>query len=378
MSYIDVVDRNLPTTVVIMSSADVPEGKFSGSRAFQSLAANLVFVNCPHNSWFISAVPGLGDTLLAATTALRNILDGLKASKKVVFYGGSMGGYGAFLYGALTGADWTIATGVEVMLGMKGGYFNRKSSQASGSAEIPDLVEIVKSASGKFVLIAGEESSIDLRGAVKLLPAKNVVTKTIVNGEHTVPHFLNKEIGIVNIIENIIENGSYRLLDFYCGKVLSYPGYANLLYRFDVDTISHDAFLQSCEKYLDQLDPISLSYYLYRAGMSFKRRGKTQLSFNYLRAAHHQNGANSKIIVLLAQAYFGMGEFESSKFYAMRAIDLADPHVGKPNYVAYLTLSEACSQLGEIDMANETLSQLATIAPRSGPIRERLNVLMSE
>lgn len=374
MSYLDVVNRNLPTTIVVMCSAGVPAGKFSGSRAFTEMDANLVFVNCPDNNWFIGAIPGLGETVPEIAESIRQAIASTNPNQ-VVFYGGSMGGYGAFLYGALVDADWTIATGVEVSLGIKGGFFNKESSLAGSSVEIPDLARIVASASGNFVLIAGEESSIDLYCAEKLLMAENAEIKTIVNGEHTIPYFLNKEIGIKRIIEDVARDGRCELLNFYCGKVLSYTGYANLLYEFDVEEITHEDFLLGCEKYMDELDPVSLSYYLYRAGIAFKRRGEVRLSFDYFKAAHHQNGFNSKIIALLAQAYFDLKDFEASRIYARRSIELADPQVGKPNCVAYFTLFHAQKELGAVDKACQTLLQLEEVAPKSGPIREKLNFL---
>ena len=165
------------------------------------------------------------------------------------------------------------------------------------------------------------------------------------------------------------------VLDFYCGKVLNCNGYADLLYKFDVAEITYENFLSNCQRYLSVLDPVSLSYYLYRVGVIHRRRGDIQRSCAYFKAAHHQNGANSKIIALLAQAHFELRDYEQSRFFAKQSISLANPQVGKPNYMAYFTLFNAYKKLDKLDKAYHTLSSLEEVAPKVGFVRERLNLL---
>ncbi|MDP9688889.1 UNVERIFIED_ORG: hypothetical protein J2W82_002550 [Pseudomonas mohnii] len=92
--YYKIQDKNAEKTVIVFSSIHTLPGKFRFERQFANLDINVIFLNCPNNSWYLQGVPGLGDSLSTTRDAIKNIIDTTFPDSKVFALGSSMGASG--------------------------------------------------------------------------------------------------------------------------------------------------------------------------------------------------------------------------------------------------------------------------------------------
>lgn len=228
--FIKIVDNNAAKTIVYFSSVNVPEGKFNGTNVVDDIDANCVFLNCQGNSWYLDGIPGIGTCIEEVSKTLKNIVDQLNGEDKETFtlyFGGSMGGYGALLYGCLNNADRVIGTGVEVDLLKKDGYASNLSKFDFESIDLPDFLSIVSNTKANIDLVFGENSAGDYYDISPLCSFSNVTSHSIPNCGHKVPVALNNSIGMKNFInEALLGKNPFNDVD---GALCKYPFVLNSL-----------------------------------------------------------------------------------------------------------------------------------------------------
>ncbi|MTH96206.1 hypothetical protein E1297_09440 [Roseibium sp. RKSG952] len=118
------------TLVIVFSQVRVPAGKFGLSRLFERTRHACLFLNDPGNGWYL----GLDDRIDAAVTSAIARTN----PERIIYYGSSMGGYGALATG-LRRRDGTIyAFGPELDLGRPG-----SQSAASGIPEAALSIQVL-------------------------------------------------------------------------------------------------------------------------------------------------------------------------------------------------------------------------------------------
>lgn len=202
-AYCRIEIRNSNRTIIAFSAINCPPGKFHGSRALHKADCNVVFLNCPRNSWYMDGIPGLGKTIDDTVEALRKKLDAFGLSDtRIVSWGGSMGGYGAVVFGSLLNVESIVATGAEIELLIPGGNSELvlKTLQKRVDIERPDMDSILAQSAAKISLYAGEFFYPDLVSALRAADRPNTQITTLRDFGHPLPGYLNDTYGLEEFI----------------------------------------------------------------------------------------------------------------------------------------------------------------------------------
>jgi len=194
-----IVATGHPETIVSFSAILCPPGKFFTSKIFAGIPQNVVFLNCPGNSWYLDGIPGLGGSVREAAEGLQTVLQqtGIGGTHKT-FWGGSMGGFGAVVYGALCNAEIIVATGAELELLVAGGNTELILKQRQGRTCYPeiDLEQWVSASKGRYFLYAGEFAPHDLVSAKRVMDCPNVSVTTLRDFGHPLPGYIEDVYGL--------------------------------------------------------------------------------------------------------------------------------------------------------------------------------------
>lgn len=112
-------DQQSADTWVVCSHVRVPKGSFAQSRVFGHLGGAKVFFNAPRNGWYGEGVPGVGDSLPAIVSWLRDVIDG-RDNTKLSFVGHSMGAHLAIALSTFFEGASFVITSPELLTGRPG------------------------------------------------------------------------------------------------------------------------------------------------------------------------------------------------------------------------------------------------------------------
>lgn len=130
--------------LVVFSHLGRRPPKFAWFKVLQSIQINLLFVNCEGEEWYRDGIKGLGDGGINSTlSAIKKLAASIHPKCDVFMAGGSMGGYGALLYGAILGAKAVFASSAELILGLPGGR-SKGLTRGRWSHIYPDLRVVAK------------------------------------------------------------------------------------------------------------------------------------------------------------------------------------------------------------------------------------------
>ncbi|MEO5912986.1 MAG: hypothetical protein ABIS50_02055 [Luteolibacter sp.] len=231
--YCRIVLRDSPRTIVVFSAVNYPAGKFAASRVLENTDCNVVFLNCPHNSWYLEGVPGLGKCPESSAKALLALLAGfgLTEDRRVV-WGSSMGGYGAVVYGALLGADVIVASGAVLKLFAPGSLSVKYLKLDGKRADLRplDVRQLVANARGRFFLYAGEFYYPDLASVRLLMDLPNVSVTTLADFGHWLPNYFDGRYGLQRFVLFHLEEGrGFPFEDGEVGELKKWSGHWDLL-----------------------------------------------------------------------------------------------------------------------------------------------------
>lgn len=186
--------------IVAFSAATVPAGKFSFTNAFKKSNSNVLYLNCPENTWYLA---NIGNK--RAEDYYTEIIDHISKENEIeekIFFGGSMGAYGAFYYGCLHDADMIISTGIETELFHKNSnserYFKKNIDRL-----IPDLNQkVIHSSFKKAYLIYGERCINDLFQSSLISDDCRIKKIPLKNHTHSIPPVLDHEFNLINSLDN--------------------------------------------------------------------------------------------------------------------------------------------------------------------------------
>lgn len=186
--------------IIAFSAATVPKGKFSFNNIFRKSKDHILYLNCPDNSWYLSDINGIKAEVFY-TDLIQNIILEENISE-TIFFGGSMGAYGAIYYGALLNADKIYAMGVEIELfdedSNSSKYFKKKVSRT-----IPDINKVLSESSFKVAYVLyGERCINDLYQSSLIKPDKRITKIPLRELTHSIPPSLQSEFIIIDALNN--------------------------------------------------------------------------------------------------------------------------------------------------------------------------------
>lgn len=353
--FILVRDNSSTKTHVIFSSANIPKGKFSGTKAFYRVDVNYIFINCPDNNWYIDRIEGLGECYDDILINLRKIIMSLGSTSELVFYGGSMGAYGAFIYGLNFESARIFVTGLEYELGVLGGFYNKhcrvkdKIDLISANARVKDIVCNKSIRPSDVHVIYGERSACDMYCALKLVDDSDFNIYTVANEDHSIPPLLALHFDIAYVIS---DKKVESKLEFLCGDLLRFRDFVIALYKFSVKNESAD--LEGLSN-ISELSPITKSYYYYSMYLVCKRRKEFASAYQWVSKAIYLNKSCPLILNTYAEYCNTINRHELAELYSKLAVQFELKGV-KPLYNAKLTHIESLIKMGFLSEANDEFS----------------------
>lgn len=187
--------------LVVCSSLDTRHPKFTFWKVAQKLDCNCLFLNSPMTHWYRTGIIGIEGGPRGVARKISEIRASL-GIEETIFFGVSMGAYGAILFGSLSQADHVIAFSVEPLLGVPGGRTEVTRNQFQSL--YPDLR--VLRAPPKISLVYGEMDTPDTIGAYLLAEAfADVDVYCVPYAEHDVANSLNYRRQLVPVLRELIE-----------------------------------------------------------------------------------------------------------------------------------------------------------------------------
>lgn len=202
----------------------VPPGVYIGRHVLSSAHAHRIYLNCADSQWFLDGVPGFGDSIEGTRRRLKETVDSLRnADTKIITFGGSMGGYGAILYGALIDADFAIGMGTEFILNIVGGA---SPGHLNGRDCPLNIYEEIRNSKVKVFLYTGEGSITDLvcaLSATELCGSEKIQHISVRGLMHTLPNYIQIKYDLKTFLDAAAK-GSMRELEAQdTGRMLNYP-----------------------------------------------------------------------------------------------------------------------------------------------------------
>ncbi|MFC3051680.1 hypothetical protein [Kordiimonas pumila] len=375
--FLKIVNNGASRTLVVFSSARVRAGKFSGTRAFTDLSSNYVYVNCPNNNWYLNPIPGLGDHPADVAERLEQELRAL-GSTEVITYGGSMGGYGAILYGAMVKADHCIATGVEVALGTEGAFFNKLCEETIPDDRKQLFMAAVKAAeTTQFHCFYGELCAYDLWGSLQLPRQDNVHIHTIRNEDHSLPPLLNHFFGMEQFVLSCCSPGSAAPWQAMTGTITRYPDAIRALYRHDVLGERGDDIEAAFDACLLHMDGLSASILHLKRAILKRQRKDLEGAYSDIIVAVENNPDFYLALVHAANMALSIGKKEEALDFARKAQGFIIDRI-RPFYQARYTLIRCLIHAGQLEEAGAELNAMKekfAVASKKNTHWSRINEL---
>lgn len=372
-NFISVNNKNLPNTIVVFSSVNVPEGKFSAIHALKDIQANTVYVNCPNNNWYIKEIPGLGKDIESIASSLRNTLLEL-GREKVVFYGGSMGAYGALLYAAMCNADHAIVTGVEAKLGSNRGYYNNLCRDKVSPCDFPDLIRTIENSDLKCDILIGESCFSDHTLVKGLSELDNVTIRTVKNGGHRIPPYIQNRIGLEKLLASAISSVNANDCSTFTTKIISDCSVYSLIEKaIHAELLSNEELSLLRSYTIDSsVDAHYRSYALYALSLTITDEDE---KLKLLKYAIELNPDNFMFHDTISEYYVNNGALKVAIEHSKRSCEIVKD-TGFESFEFYaLKLVKLYIQIQATSEVIELLQEIKKTIPPIGKMREDFNAL---
>jgi len=330
--------------IIIFSSANVPLGKFTGSNLFGD-EWNRVYINTEDNDWYLRGMNGdLGiddiDSLSIYISSIVKKLVGNSTGCKTVFFGSSMGAFGALLYGLKCNADYIIAFGAEITLGRKGGFFERECKVQNELVNVkPELQKLINdNERSQIHLFSGENNSLDTLFLAELNDSKKLKRYSVINAEHVVVKELQIDVGIKNLIEDIVYDKKDLINQVSNGFLFNFPDIAKALYLFDYQS-KDSSDLRSILSAHNL--PNHIKSYVYRRLALSSEKDKD----HYSMAAYNLNKVCGKNAIIYARTLIKMKKYKEALYILRPIAETASIDIGKPFFQAFTLLLDAAKIL---------------------------------
>lgn len=269
--------------IIALSGVDCPPGSYAYYNSLALPDSDQLLLNSPRNGWYFGGIPleqGGTPSLEATWRFLQKITADYD---ETVVIGGSMGAYGALLYGCELPKAHVLAMSPEVYPGIRRGYFN---SLAKVKELPPNLSTVfAKRPDFKPWIVVGEKKVSDLFCLSEVPPARIL---SIRNGYHYVPAILHRLFdGLGNLVAPLVAGALPRRLEPVMGMMTRWPELSALLYMIELGRIP-------VERACDWLETIPASLYIrgYLAlaiAGQFERQKKPYMALRYAALARDVN-----------------------------------------------------------------------------------------
>lgn len=201
--YYKIQDKNSSDTIIALSSIHTLPGRFRFERQLSNLDANVIFLNCPQNSWYLQGVPGLGDSMGGTRDAISSLIDTRFPGSKIFAFGSSMGASG--LIGITAGLDIerSFAFCPEIDLFRK--YSFSSNYYKGPRTDIRDLWGELRDCKNLSVFY-GEECESDLNQLCSLKTLTNIPLQTFAHEGHGTIEAIFLTEGIGGILDSLINS----------------------------------------------------------------------------------------------------------------------------------------------------------------------------
>lgn len=213
--------KDSETLLVSFSSIDTPPHRFRPYRVPMSLPYSKLFVNCPDNQWYLGGIPSLGRCPSETIDSVRRLV-GMSGCRRVVTYGGSMGGFGSILFGLDLGADLIIAHGAESIVGLRGSHSGREIRDAKlierGRGLVRSWRQAVPRFGGTLHSFFGETDMQDGIHATYFHKLTGVCPLSVRCAAHDVERYIANTYGLERHLREIIEGHAEKFISAMCGR----------------------------------------------------------------------------------------------------------------------------------------------------------------
>jgi hypothetical protein len=198
-------DSKNADTIIAFSAYKTPKGKFRFTHALENFEGNVIYLNSAKgDDWYLEGVEGLGADYYSTSTALSRLVEQYSGKGgKIITLGGSMGGYGAVLYGSLMSADYSFASGVELIQNLFIGL-----SDVPQKLTTPEMEKIISESRCRHHLIVGTKDPVDMINYSYFRNHPSINWYRFLNKPHTVIEYVHQKYEILDIVDKLLKDGN--------------------------------------------------------------------------------------------------------------------------------------------------------------------------
>lgn len=192
-------------TIIAFSALYTPKGKFRFTHALNDFDGNVIYLNSKKgNDWYTNGIEGLGEDYISTAVALKKLIHQYSGTTNMILtLGGSMGGYGAVLYGSLIDADYSLATGVELITTLYLGH----SIHCNKKINTSDMKNIIANSKCHHHIIAGSDDPVDMLTYSYYQDNQGISWYIFKDKPHTVIQYIHNKYNILSSVEQILVEG---------------------------------------------------------------------------------------------------------------------------------------------------------------------------
>ena len=189
-------------TLIAFSSVNTTKDSFRLTGAFRNFTGNVIYVNAL-NDWYVRGIPGLGNSYEESSIALKELVKIVSGdNSEIITVGGSMGGYGAVLYGSLLNAKFSLVSGVEFILKL----FRGRSSGIPQVVSDIEIEHIIQKSSCQHHVFTGSDDPVDMLNYSYFEKCNNLHWYIIENKTHEVIKYIHEKYTLLALIYQLINN----------------------------------------------------------------------------------------------------------------------------------------------------------------------------
>ena len=206
--------------IMAFSGIGCERGKFSYFQTFAASPHDILLLNSPGNGWFFGGIPlsaDSGDMSLQSTLAFLHAL--AAEYDEVILFGGSMGGYGALLYGSFFPNAHVLSLAPEIYPGIRQGHFVAHSK----SSDLPLALSALFLRNRSFAphILVGEKMESDLFNFGEIISDRIYAIR---NGYHNLAPMLIAVFGRIDtVMDHLVAGTLGKALQPYVGQMYHHP-----------------------------------------------------------------------------------------------------------------------------------------------------------